>query len=157
MKKIINILNHYFEKYGIILFAIVTLIITLTRTPYWDEAHSFDIASMKLNEIFQLTRIEGHTLIWYLLLKPFTNLNLYPYPMLLLNWFICLLAIIVLFKRAPFNPITKILIAFSVPFSLYFAPVARCYSIGILFLFLICSLYKQRFKKPYLYSFLILI
>jgi len=142
-------------KILIAVFAFITLIILFLRTPFWDETHAFDIACLKISEILYLTRVEGHTFLWYLLLKPFTFLKLYPYPMLILNWIFCTVAITVLWKRAPFSFFVKALITFSTPFLLYFAPVARCYSIGVMFLFLICSVYPLRFKRPYLFSFLI--
>ena len=75
--------------------------------------------------------------------------------MLIINWLFCVGAIYVLWKKAPFSPFVKTLITFSTPFLYYFAPVARCYSIGILLLFLICATYNERFKKPLLFATLI--
>jgi len=148
-------INNYLSKYCIFIFAIITLAITLLHTPFWDETHAFEIARLKLSEIFYLAKVEGHTIFWYLILKPFSNLKFYPYSMYLINWLFCLSAVIILWKKAPFNPIQKTLISFSVPFLLYYSTIARCYSLGILFLFLICAFYKKRFKRPFLYSILI--
>lgn len=150
-------INNYLSKNSIFIFAIITLLIMLNRIPFWDETHAFSISRLCLNEIFYITRIEGHPFLWYLVLKPFNSLNFYPWSMWLINWFFCLGALFVLWKKAPFSPITKALITFSTPFVYYFGPVARCYSIGIFFLFLICAFYKKRFKRPFLYSSLIAI
>ena len=155
MNTLKNKIDNYLSKYGFFIFAIITFLIILIRVPFWDETHAFEIARLKLSEILYLTRIEGHNALWYLILKPFSNLNLYPYSMLIINWFFGIGAIYVLWKKAPFSPIAKTLISFSVPFLQYYATVARCYSIGILFLFLICALYKDRFKKPILFALLI--
>ena len=152
-----KLINNYLNKYSIFIFAIVTFIICFLRTPFWDETHAFEIARLNLFEIFQISSIEGHTFLWYFILKPFSNLNLYPYSMFFINWLFSVLAIFILWKKAPFKPYIKALITFSAPFVLYFAPVARCYSIGILFLFLICAYYPLRFKKPYAFTFLIVI
>ncbi len=152
-----KLVNNYLNKYSIIIFAISTFLICFLRIPFWDEAHAFDIACLKINQIFYLASSEGHTFLWYLILKPFSWINIYPYPMFFINWFCCVFAIYILWKKAPFSPIIKFFITFSCPFVLYFAPVARCYSIGILFLFLICSYYSLRFKRPYLFTFLIVI
>ena len=152
-----KILNKYLSKYGVIIFAIVTLILTFSRVPFWDETHAFDISCLKLSEIFQMTRIEGHTILWYLIVKPFTHLNWYPYQIYIINWLFCVGAIFVLWKKAPFSPLLKFLISFSFPFLLFFGSVARCYAIGILFLFLICAYYPTRYKKPYLFASLVLI
>lgn len=147
-------INNYLSKYCIIIFAIITLLIIICHIPFWDETHAFNISRLKLNEIFYITRIEGHTFLWYLILKIFP-INSYPYSMSLINWLFCIVALHILWKKAPLTPIAKSLIAFSTPFLYYFAPIARCYSIGILFLFLICANYKKRFKKPYLFATLI--
>lgn len=147
-------INNYLSKYCIIIFAIITLLIIICHTPFWDETHAFNISRLKLSEIFYITRIEGHTFLWYLILKLFP-ISTYPYSMLLINWGFCIIALYVLWKKAPFSPVAKSLITFSTPFLYYFAPIARCYSIGILFLFLICANYKKRFKKPYLFALLI--
>lgn len=148
-------LNKYLSKNCIFIFAVVTFLIMFNRVPFWDEAHAYSIARLNIGEILSLTRVEGHTFLWFFIIKPFSFLNLYPWSMWLINWGFCLGAIWVLWKKAPFCPIIKALITFSTPFVYYFAPVARCYSIGILFLFLICATYKKRFKKPYLFSSLI--
>ena len=66
-------INNYLTKYTIFIFAVITLIIMLNRTPFWDETHAFEIARLKLSEIFYLTRIEGHGALWYLILKPFST------------------------------------------------------------------------------------
>ena len=157
MNTIITKINNYLTKNCVLIFAIITLLMILNHTPFWDETHAFSIARLKLSEIFYITRIEGHTAFWYLILKPFSSLDLYPWSMFIINWTFCVGAIYVLWKYAPFNPITKTLITFSTPFIYYFGPIARCYSIGILFLFLICANYKKRFKKPFLFSWLIVL
>ena len=140
-----------------IIFSVITLIIALLRIPFWDETHAFEIARLNFFQIFYLTRIEGHYLLWYLILKPFSSISLYPYPMLIINWLFCVGAVFVLWLKSPFNNLEKILITFSSPFVFYFAPVARCYSIGVLFLFLICSKFRERYKKYHLFSWLLLI
>ena len=145
----------FFNKYSLLIFGLITIFIMLFRIPFWDETHAFNISCLKLKEIFYLTRIEGHGIFWYLILKPFNNVKFYPYSMFLINWIFCILALLVLWKKSPFDTLIKVLITFSFPFLNYFAPVARCYSLGILFLFLACSYYPKRFKKPYHYSFML--
>ncbi len=141
----------------VILFSVITLFITLNRTPFWDETHAFEISRLNFFQILYLTRIEGHNILWYLIIKPFSSLKLYPYSMLIINWLFMVLGVFVLWKKAPLDMISKILITFSTPFLLYFAPVARCYAIGILFLFLICANFKSRYKKTIFFSILLLV
>ena len=138
-----------------ILFGILTFIITYYRIPFWDETHAFEIARLDFLQILYLTRIEGHNILWFLILKPFSSLKLYPYSMYFINWLFCFSAVLVLWKKAPFNFWIKLSIIFSTPFIFYFGTVARCYSIGLLFLFLICAEFKNSYKKPYLISILL--
>ena len=150
-------IENFLSKYCIYIFAIITLLIFLSHTPFWDETHAFEIARLKLSQIFYLTRIEGHPILWYLILKPFSSLKLYPYSMWIINWLFSVGAIYVLWKKAPFSPLIKTFITFSVPIVWIYTPIARCYTIGILLLFLICANYEKRFEKPILYSFLIVL
>lgn len=152
MNTLIDKLNNYLSKYGLYFFAIATLILMFTRVPYWDETHAFNIARMNISEILYLTRVEGHTFLWYFIIKPFSKLEWFPYSIWIINWLFCMGAVFVMWKKAPFSPIVKTLIMFSVPFLMYFGPIARCYSVGLLFLFLACSYYPIRFKKPYIYA-----
>ena len=149
--------EEFLKRYAFYIFLFITFIIMLFRTPFWDETHAFEIASLKLNEVFYLTRIEGHPILWYLILKPFTNIRFYPYSMFLINWVFTCSAVYLLFKKSHFSYTIKTLIAFSTPFLIYFAPVARCYGVGLFLIFLICTLHTKRFKKPYLYAILIVL
>lgn len=148
-----KLLNRYFEKYALIIFGVITLIYALfLKQPFCDETHAYDIACLSFGEIFQITRIEGHTFLWYYILKPFCALNLFPYSMIFVNWAFCMGALYVLWKKAPFSTFAKTCITFSTPFLLYYAIFARCYCIGLFFFFLLCSIYPKRFKRPYLFS-----
>lgn len=157
----IEVLKDNFKRYypyvAVFIFAVITLFILFIRIPFWDEAHQIEIARLNLFQIIKITRVIGHPFLWYFMIKPLSNPNWYPYPVYLFNWIFCMGAIIVLWKKAPFDMLTKTLITFSAPFVLYFAPVARCYSLGIFLLFILCVLYDTKDKHPYLYSFLIVL
>ncbi len=99
-----------------------------------------------------MMKLECHLFIWYLVIAPFAKLNLfYPYSIYIINALFAFFAIFVLWKKAPFSNLEKFLITFSVPFLLLWGVVARCYSVGILFLFFALVFYKIRFKRPYMY------
>lgn len=144
---------------SLLIWVVVTLMRTLNHCPWYDEAHAWTIAQeLKLFEIFKFMKYEGHLFVWYLLLMPFAKTNfLYPYSMLILNWFFCFVAILILWLKSPFNNWVKFFISFSFPFLALFPVVARCYSIGILILFVLISVDKVKLKHPCLYSFLLVI
>ncbi len=148
-------------KYSVLaVFIITTFILLFQRAPFWDEAHAWMISkSFNLFDlIFHIEKYDGHLFIWHTVLMPFAKFDFfYPYPMYILNWIFCVFALVVFWNKAPFSVLEKSLITFSYPFVWYFGIVARCYSIGILFLFLILSFWKERLKRPYLISLLIIL
>nr|MCR4663698.1 hypothetical protein [Endomicrobiaceae bacterium] len=89
---------------------------------------------------------------------PFAKLHFhYPYSMLFINWLAYFIAIIIIWKKAPFNIVLKIIVTFSWLSLNYFPIVARCYSIGILGYCILAAMYNDQIKKPILYSILIVL
>lgn len=150
-------INKYLAIYSPIAFILLTLIISLLRIPFYDETHAYIISQLSFGEIFQLSRIEGHPILWYLILKPFNSLNFYPYSMAIINWVFASFMILVFWKKASFNNYIKFLLTFSYPFFQYFGIVSRPYTLGVLIIFLLCSFYKDSIKKPILYSSLLIL
>lgn len=141
----------------IILWIFITLLRVFTHQPWYDEAHAWEIArSLEFRNFFESMKLEGHFPIWYLLLMPFAKFDFaYPYSMLMLNWIFCFAAIFLLWRFSPFNNWLKFLISFSFPFLACYPVVARCYSVGILPIFLLAMLYKNKLKYPIIYASLI--
>lgn len=144
------------KKYALIftlIYLVICLVIDFHRVPFWDEARGWLIAqNCNLFEYLDLMKLECHMFIWYLIIFPFAKLNLfYPYSMQIINTLISSFAIYIFWKKAPFSYLEKFIITFSVPFLFLWGVVARCYSIGILFIFLALIYHKIRFKKPFMY------
>jgi len=143
----------------IFIWAVITLLRVFYHQPWYDEAHAYVLAqNLSIPELIAEMKDEGHLLIWYLLIMPFAKLKLYyPYPMQIINWLCAFGAILIMWKKAPLHPVTKTIITFSYPFLAELPVVARCYSVGVLFLFLIASLYSKSTKHPIWYSVFILL
>lgn len=141
----------------IIFWIIITLIRLINHQPWSDEALAWTLVKyLKFGSILDTLKYEGHFFVWYILLVPFAKFDLwYPYSMLIMNWLFCLAAMCIMWIYAPFNNWLKAFITFSFPFLAYYSIVARCYSIGILLLFILCYLYKNKLKHPIIYSILI--
>ena len=97
-----NINNLPWKKIIAVLFIFVWIFITLFNPDIHkyntDEIHAWNIASnFNFFEIIKLMRIEGHTFIWYMLLKPFTYFPNVFFPWIIkgLNWFFMLCALCV--------------------------------------------------------------
>ena len=129
----------------------------LTDRICWeDESHFWTIVKhTNLFQLIDLMKVEGHFLLWYLCVMPFAKLDLwYPYPMLFLNWLFAVLALTVMWYKAPFNNLIKLCITFSAPFLSIYSISARCYSIGFLFLFLAMAVYNHNsYFEPYIILF----
>ena len=149
MEKIKNFIKNNKMFLGcILLYSIVTLWRLFDHTPWFDEAHAYTIAEqLSFFEIIKYVKDEGHFFIWQLLLYPFAKLHLYPYPMLLLNWLFCTAALILMWMKAPIDNRIKVLITFSAPIIWCYALIARCYSLGILLLFIL--IISQQEKTDY--------
>ncbi len=146
IKKKLNILIFF-------VFAILTFFVAINRTPFFDEAHSFFISGLNFKEILYLTRVEGHPILWYLILKPFSCAKFYPYPMLAISYCISFAMVLFFWFKSPFNTIEKTLFIFSYPVFSYFMIVARPYGLTILLIFL-CTYFLNK-NRPILYSFLL--
>lgn len=138
-----------------VVYIILIFIRTITRIPFYDEAHSFLISQFDFGQIFHLTRIEGHPMLWFILVK-ITSLSekFYPYPLLILNWIIASCLTLFFWFKFPFNILEKTLIIFSFPFFSYFSIVARPYELTILSLFLLFYYFNK--NRPILFSILLI-
>ena len=140
-----------------ILFITLTTIGVLHHEPWFDEAQAWLIAQdLNFGELLKYMKYEGHMFMWFLALMPSAKLNLtYPLPMLFTNVIFAWGAVYILLKKSTFNPILKVLIAFSMPIAYQYAVLARPYAMGVMFLFALAALYKDRLQKPILYAILI--
>lgn len=137
-----------------ILWTVITLLRVAFHQPWFDEAHAYIIAKeLSPLDVISLMNVEGHTFIWYFLLMPFAKADIcYPYPMLILNWLFMFFAMLVFWKKAPLHSVTKTVVSFSYIFLAQLPVVARCYAIGVLFLFMLAAFYKERLEKPLIYA-----
>lgn len=140
-----------------ILFITLTTIGVLHHEPWFDEAQAWLIAQdLGIGELLKYMKYEGHLFMWFLALMPSAKLHLtYPLPMLFTNVIFAWGAVYILLKKSPFHPILKVLITFSLPIAYQYAVIARPYAMGVMFLFALAALYKDKLERPILYSILI--
>ena len=148
--KIIN--SKIFFILCVSIYAVITLVRIFNHIPFVDESHAWSLAEeLSFGQMFNEVKNEGHFFIWQSLLYPFAKLHLYPYSMQLLNWTFCLIALIIMWWKAPFNNVVKGLITFSFPFLGCYGVIARCYSVGIMLLFILASMNDVKLKYPKTY------
>ena len=149
--------NVFVALFFIILFAYITLLNPDMQNFNKDELHAWNIAeNLNIIEIIRLMRAEGHTFLWYLILKPFTyNQDIFfPWIIKFINWLFVFTGLVIFWFKAPQKLLFKILITFSLPFT-YLAVLGRCYGIGIFLFVCIAVLYKNKLSHPILFSILL--
>lgn len=101
--KFLEVFDKKIEIIAPLAFIILTFFYSISRTPFFDEAYAYLISNLSIGEIFQLLKIEGHPILWYLILKLTTiNTSFYPYNMLIANWIISAFLIIFVWKKSAF-------------------------------------------------------
>ncbi len=162
MNKLKNICIKYnLNKYIAITCVFLWIFLTLTNPNMQiynsDEVWAYNIAQdLNFLEIIKLMHYEGHTFLWYTILKPFTHISsLYPEIVKYLNWLFCFASMILLWFFAPIKSYIKILIMFSSPFWVIYPTLGRDYGLTIFLLFLLTFFYKNRLQHVVLYSILL--
>lgn len=131
------------------IYFIASLIGILHHELWLDEAHHWLLArdSHSIPELIANTRLEGHPLIWSLLLYGITRFSIDPVYMQLLHIAISTLVVYLFLRKAPFSWVFKVLFIFGYFMLFEYNLISRNYILGILFLFLACSIFKDRDKK----------
>ena len=126
------------------------LIVLIFRHEQWrDEAQSYLlIRDLSFPQLFRQLKIEGHPLIWYLILFPFIKLGC---PIVIQNVISALCGILsaylILFKLRPSIPFANVILLFSSPVLYYYSMIARNYSAAMLAFLFILSIFPERYGK----------
>ena len=162
--KVSNIPNSVLKNLNniIIIAMIVIWIFLVLNDPgmglfHSDELWSYIIAkNLNFIEIIKLMHYEGHNFLYYICLKPFTHNDLlYPQIIKCVCFTFSCITVILFCFFSKINTIVKMLIIYSLPFAVVYPVSGRPYGLGILLLFLLCILYKNRLKFPIAYSILL--
>lgn len=140
-----------------VMFCVLTATGVYFHEPWYDEAQAWLLAQdLNFIELLKQMAVEGHLFLWFTVLMPFAKLNItYPYAMQITNLLFIWGFVYLFWKNTNIPTFLKLLITFSFPICFQYAILARCYSLGIFLLILLITLYKEKLKRPILYSFLI--
>lgn len=142
-------------KFSLLVLYCILLFVTLYHHEIWrDEADPWLLARdvSSFSEFIFYARNSGHPLLWHLSILPFAKLGLSYHFMQGLNAIFAILNVILLLYKSNLPRIILIPIVFSYFLLFEYAVIARNYSIGVLFLFLIAIHYPKRFSNPILYG-----
>ena len=114
-----------------------------------DEAHHWLLArdSVSMLDLFKNTRYEGHPILWNILLFGITRCTLNPFWMQFLHILISTSVVFIFLRKAPFSFVFKTLFIFGYFMLFEYNVISRNYILGVLFLFLTCSVFKDRNTK----------
>ena len=144
-----------------LVYAIITFLTVLNHEVWSDEAQAWVLTrDTNLIELIKLVRIEGHPLLWYLLILPFTKLiNSFNaiMGMQILNWLLVIIGMGFFVFKAPFNNITKFSVLFSSGILYWYPVVARSYCLIPILLFLLAVLYEKQKEHPFWYVGLLIL
>ena len=154
----------FFKDNTLAIFAITCFVVCVLINKnfymyFSDELHAFVLAKLfNPIEIIKLMRAEGHTVLWYLLIKPIPNIyGQPPYLLKVLSFLFSFVSICILWFKSPFSKFLKFLITFSYPMLAVYPILARPYSLGVMCIFILAAFYPKRLQYPILYSILIFI
>ncbi len=142
-----------------ILYTIFLIVLTFFHENWRDEAQAWLICrDLSFIDMIKQLNVEGHPILWYLILFPFTKLG-FPYHTInIISAILVGSSIFVILKKAPFHPIVKILIMLSIPFLYQHSVIARNYALIPLIVSLLAIYYPQKNNHPFIYTtFLILL
>ncbi len=124
-----------------------------------DEAHHYLLArdSNSFIELVKNTRYEGHPILWNTLLYGITRFSLNPFWMQFLHILISTSVVFIFLRKAPFNWIFKTLFIFGYFMIFEYNVISRNYILGVLFLFLACSVFEKRKENFILLTVLIVV
>ncbi|OGF45861.1 MAG: hypothetical protein A2452_08230 [Candidatus Firestonebacteria bacterium RIFOXYC2_FULL_39_67] len=137
----------------ILAFVFLSVLIISKHEIWRDEGRAWLIAGSAeyLPTLFKALKYDGTPALWHLILNPFAKAGLPIITMSILHFLIIFSAILIFLRLSPFSLLHKTLFIFGYYILYEYNTIARSYSLTVLFLFITASIYKYRFKKPYLY------
>ena len=151
-----NLKNYIINTVVLVIYSVANILIVIHHEPWMDEAQAWLIArDLNVQGILRQVVYEGTPALWHLMLHILIKLGLGYSYMLYLHVAIAVVCVFLFLFFSPFSNFTKIAFVFSYHMAYEYSIIARNCNITILLLFLICVIYKDRFKRPILYASLI--
>jgi len=159
MEKIITFFNrNKFDLILIIVWLVIAMFSLMNHEIWRDEAQVWCIVrDLGLYDVFKMSRIEGHPILWYLLVFPFAKMGFSVISMQVLSLLFVFASVSFLVFKSPFNFFEKFIIIFSAGMIYYLPIVSRNYCLIPIFLFALVNLYPKRLENPYKYICLIVL
>jgi hypothetical protein len=135
----------------ILLSAVTVLTVGLIDHAMWrDEIQAWLIVrdSHGLADLVRKLRYEGHPLLWYLLLLPFSAFGRAPHWMQVAQWLTASATLGLIVFRGPFARLELLLLPFGYELLFEYGVKSRSYALGNLLFLGFCAAYPQRRQHP---------
>ena len=150
-RKILN-----YNNFILLLYLFLALITIYYHEQWYDEAQAWAIAeNLSIGGIFKFMPYEGHSCLFYIYLKFLILLGISYRSANYFNIIFGLIGTILFLYKSPFNKLINTLFILS-PAFIYCCPIfLRPYIFSLFFFILICILYKDRYKHPYIFGIIL--
>ena len=140
------------------LYIVVTVILMLNHEMWRDETQPWClIRDCNFAEFFKILRIEGHPILWYLILFPLIKMGAGVISMQITGLVLSIAAVIYLLFKSPFKNLTKFFIIMSSAMLYFYPIVVRNFALIPIILFIMADIYPKRKEHPYWYSFMLIL
>src|SRR5574344_994057 len=141
-------LTGFIKKHQVFILTFIYASVTLSFIPhhemFQDEINVWAVLkNVPLAELPRHVTLDGHPIIYFLLLYPFAQLCLPVEFLHFISWSSSVTAVFLLLRYSPFSFPTKLIITFSAPYLYWFPVVARSYSVFSPVIFTIAILYHK--------------
>jgi hypothetical protein len=143
----------------ILVFALISSALIASHEPWRDEADIWLIGRDLPDpvSVINMAGYEGTPVLWIMMVFLLAKAGLPYISMFILHFLLMLFALIAFLAYSPFTRAQKLLFSFGYYAIYLYSIVARNYVLFVLFLFLIAAAHRDRMKKPFLYSVLIIL
>lgn len=108
------------------------------------------IKNLSFTELMNQLKFEGHPAIWYILLFPFVKLGAPVIVQNILSSLFAFAATYLLLFNSPFRNDLKLVFVASSPILFSYSVIGRSYSLVLLFLIIILTIFKERYGKYFI-------
>lgn len=133
-------------------YVVINLILLICHEPWRDEAQVWLLArDVPVWKLPAQMAFEGNPCLWHLLMVPFAKLGIPYFAQNIISYLIVMVAAFLLLYRSAFSFVMKAVLLCSPFLTYYYAAIAGCYCLILLFLALLAVLFPERKQKPVRY------
>jgi hypothetical protein len=150
--------DRQFNIFILVIFIALGCVGILNHEMWRDELQAWMIVkdTSSIVDIFKNLKYESHPGLWYICLYLISRFTRSPVAMQFLHLAIATTSVYVVVRFSPFSRIQKFLLSFGYFLFYEYSLISRSYALGVLLIFLFCTLFKNR-KRNYVSISIVLV